>query len=96
VYNAPFDIRIPKKSKSDKEVFTVLQPDICVICDLSKLDDRGSIGAPNIVVEILSPRNSKKEMSNKFDVYQEHGVKEYWMISPIEKNIIQYILHGDG
>jgi Uma2 family endonuclease len=96
VYNAPFDIRIPKKSKSDKEVFTVLQPSICVICDLSKLDDRGSIGAPNIVVEILSPRNSKKEMSNKFDVYQEHGVKEYWMISPIEKNIIQYIIHGDS
>ncbi|MBK0382672.1 Uma2 family endonuclease [Pedobacter sp. SD-b] len=96
VYIAPFDVRFPKESKSDKQVYTVLQPDICVICDLSKLDERGCIGAPDIVIEILSPGNSKKEMSNKFDVYQEHGVKEYWMVSPIEKNLVKYILHPDG
>lgn len=96
VYSAPFDVRLPKKSISDKEVYNVLQPDICVICDLSKLDDKGCIGAPDIVVEILSPGNSKKEMSNKFDVYQESGVKEYWIISPIEKILTNYILHEDG
>ncbi|MBC7654536.1 MAG: Uma2 family endonuclease [Oligoflexus sp.] len=96
VYSAPFDVRLPKKSISDKEVYNVLQPDICVICDLSKLDDKGCIGAPDIVVEILSPGNSKKEMSNKFDVYQESGVKEYWIISPIEKTLTNYILHEDG
>jgi Uma2 family endonuclease len=96
VYTAPFDVRLPKKSISDKEVYNVLQPDICVICDLTKLDDRGCIGAPDIVVEILSPGNSKKEMSNKYEVYQESGVKEYWIISPIEKTLVNYILHPDG
>jgi len=96
VYIAPFDVRFPKISKSDEQVYTVLQPDICVICDLSKLDERGCIGSPDIVIEILSPGNSKKEMSNKFDVYQEYGVKEYWMVSPIERNLVKYILHADG
>jgi len=82
VYEAPFDVRIPRKLKNDKEVITVLQPDVCVICDLSKLDKRGCLGAPEIVVEVLSPGNNAKEMKNKYDVYEEAGVKEYWMISP--------------
>lgn len=64
VYGAPFDVRFPSKSKEDKDIYTVLQPDICVICDKSKLDDRGCLGAPDLVVEILSPGNNKKELLN--------------------------------
>ena len=96
VYAAPFDVRLPKKSREDKEVYTVVQPDICVICDLSKLDDKGCIGAPDIMVEILSPGNSKKEMGNKFEVYQESGVKEYWIVSTVENTLVKYIMHPDG
>ena len=56
--------------------------DVCVVCDLSKLDRRGCIGAPDVVVEMLSPGNNTKELKNKYDVYEEAGVKEYWLVSP--------------
>jgi len=96
VYTAPFDVRLPRTSKDDAAIYTVLQPDICVICDLSKLDDRGCIGAPDIIVEILSPGNNKKELRNKYDVYQEAGVKEYWVIHPSERTFLKYTLGSDG
>jgi Uma2 family endonuclease len=92
VYSAPFDVRLPRKSKNDKDIMTVLQPDICVICDPSKLDDRGCIGAPDIVVEILSPSNNVKELKNKYEVYEESGVKEYWVVSPQDQTFIIYTL----
>jgi Uma2 family endonuclease len=96
IYTAPFDVRFPKESLADKDIYTVLQPDICVICDQSKLDDRGCIGAPDIVVEILSPGNNKMELLNKYSVYQEFGVKEYWVISPAEKTFLKYTLDENG
>ena len=96
VYTAPFDVRFPKESLADKDIYTVLQPDICVICDQAKLDDRGCIGAPDIVVEILSPGNNKMELLNKYNVYQEFGVKEYWVVSPAEKTFLKYMLDESG
>ncbi|MDB5120866.1 MAG: hypothetical protein JWN56_2084 [Sphingobacteriales bacterium] len=96
VYTAPFDVRFPKESFADKDIYTVLQPDICVICDQSKLDDRGCIGAPDLVVEILSPDNNKKELLNKYIVYEEFGVKEYWIISPSVKTFLKYTLDDNG
>ena len=96
VYTAPFDVRLPRQSKEDAAIYTVVQPDICVICDLSKLDSRGCIGAPDIVVEILSPGNNNKELRNKFDVYQEAGVKEYWIIHPSERTFLKYTLDRHG
>lgn len=96
VYSAPFDVRLPRNSKDDKAIYTVLQPDICVICDLSKLDDRGCVGAPDIVIEILSPGNNKKELRNKYEVYQEAGVKEYWIIHPSEHTFLKYTLDANG
>ena len=69
-----------------------MQPDLCVVCDKEKLDDRGCIGAPDLVVEILSPGNSKKEMGIKFDLYEENGVKEYWIVEPAENCIFVYTL----
>jgi len=82
VYSAPFDVRLPIKSRKNEEIFTVVQPDICVICDPTKLDDAGCIGAPDLIIEILSKGNNKKELQNKYEVYEEFGVKEYWIVAP--------------
>ncbi len=92
VYIAPFDVRLIRKSAEDKDITTVLQPDICVICDLSKIDKRGCVGAPDIVVEVLSPGNNVKELKNKYEVYEEAGVKEYWVVSPQNQTFLVYTL----
>ena len=94
VFVAPFDVRLPVQDrKNDNEVNTVVQPDICIVCDLSKIDDRGCCGAPDLVVEILSPGNSKKEIKLKFDLYEEAGVNEYWIVNPVEENMVVFILN---
>ncbi|MDB4918838.1 Uma2 family endonuclease [Mucilaginibacter sp.] len=85
LFTTPFDVRLPRLSKDDKEIITVVQPDVCVICDPKKVDDKGCIGTPDIVIEILSPGNNKKELRNKFEAYEEAGVLEYWIINPVEK-----------
>lgn len=82
VYSAPFDVRLPVKSRKNEDIFTVVQPDICLICDPTKLDDAGCIGAPDLIIEILSKGNNKKELQNKYEVYEESGVKEYWIVAP--------------
>ncbi len=94
VYIAPFDVRLPRRSKDDKDIITVVQPDICVICDPSKLDDRGCLGAPDIVVEILSPGNNTKELKNKYDIYEESGVKEYWVVSAQDETFTKHTLEN--
>jgi Uma2 family endonuclease len=88
VFPAPFDVRIPRRSIDDQDIITVVQPDLSVVCDKSKIDMRGCVGAPDIVVEILSPGNNNVELNNKFDIYQEAGVKEYWIISPQDNTFI--------
>ncbi len=95
VFAAPFDVRL-SRMRNDKEVKTVVQPDLCVICDLSKLDDRGCNGAPDLIIEILSPGNSRTEMKDKFELYQEAGVLEYWIVSPIEKAVQVFQLNEQG
>ena len=94
LFVAPFDVRLldSKKSKKDSDVYTVVQPDLCVICDENKLDSRGAIGAPDLMIEILSPGNSKKEMSHKYELYQEAGVLEYWIVNLVDKTIFIYTL----
>ena len=89
LYAAPFDVRLLDKKKStlDKDIFTVVQPDLCIICDENKLDDKGCIGAPDLVIEILSSGNSSKEMKYKFDLYEEAGVLEYWIVNPENKTL---------
>ena len=90
---APFDVRLPvQNKKKDDEVTTVVQPDLCVVCDETKIDKRGCCGAPDLMVEILSPGNTKTELENKFELYQEAGVFEYWIVSPIVEHIIIYTL----
>ncbi len=95
VFTAPFDVRLPKKSGKDEKVFTVVQPDLCVVCDLTKLDKRGCLGAPDLVVEILSPGNSAREKREKYNAYEKAGVREYWMVDFKEKNVLVYILNEE-
>ncbi|WP_392447926.1 Uma2 family endonuclease [Capnocytophaga canis] len=95
LFSAPFDVRLPKKEEKGDNIHTVVQPDLCIICDESKLDERGCIGAPDLIIEILSPGNSKKEMKNKFELYQESGVEEYWIVNPTDENILVNVLE-DG
>jgi len=92
VFAAPFDVRLPRKTNDDREIITVLQPDVCVVCDPAKLDKRGCLGAPDIVVEILSPGNNAKELKTKYEVYEEAGVQEYWVVSPQDNTFLVYIL----
>lgn len=97
VFFAPFDVRLPVKNrKKDTEITTVVQPDLGIVCDRSKIDERGCCGAPDLVVEILSPGNSKKEVRLKFELYEEAGVKEYWIINPVEENIVVHVLNNEG
>ncbi|MCB9284447.1 MAG: Uma2 family endonuclease [Lewinellaceae bacterium] len=95
VFTLPFDVRLPNGKKKGNET-TVVQPDLCVICEEAKLDDKGCVGAPDLVIEILSPGNTNLEMREKFQVYEESGVREYWLINPLENVILVYILDEKG
>ncbi|GAB4031284.1 Uma2 family endonuclease [Spirosoma jeollabukense] len=96
VYDAPFDVRLPvRNERKPDQLHTVVQPDICVICDLSKLDDDGCLGAPDWIIEIISPRTAKNDFNEKFNLYQESGVREYWIVQPKEKAVNVYVLE-DG
>lgn len=99
LFSAPFDVRLynDKKSKdANRQIYTVVQPDLCVVCDTSKLDQRGCLGAPDLIIEILSPGNSSKEMNEKFDLYEESGVREYWLVEPAENAVWVYVLNEEG
>jgi Uma2 family endonuclease len=89
VYPAPFNVRIKGFTRRD----TVLEPDLSVICDSSKVDDKGCKGAPDMIVEILSPSNRNHDRFTKFNLYRHAGVKEYWIVDPddrtVEKNILR-------
>ncbi len=97
VYHAPFDVRLPLNGETaDDEIYNVVQPDICVICDLSKLDERGCIGAPDLIVEVFSPSTGKRDMNEKYFLYEAAGVKEYWLVYPDSKAVTKFLLHDDG
>ena len=93
VFVAPFDVRLPIASA--KKDTTVVQPDLCIICDESNLDDYGCNGAPDLIVEIVSPNNSKYDVDTKFRLYQEAGVMEYWIVQTEMKTVLVYRLQ-DG
>ena len=98
IYHAPFDVRFPNKKGdvSDETIHTVVQPDISVICDMSKLDDKGCIGAPDLIVEILSPATVKKDVEEKYKLYEEQGVKEYWIVHPNDETLSIFYLDNKG
>ena len=95
VYNAPFDIRFPKGSEPDDEIETVVQPDILVVCDEKKLDDKGCRGAPDLIIEILSPSTASKDCIKKKALYEKHGVKEFWIVDPTNRLVTIHTLQPD-
>ncbi|MFY7786487.1 MAG: Uma2 family endonuclease [Thermoflexibacteraceae bacterium] len=97
VFHAPFDVKLVKNpaGKTEKDIYTVVQPDICVICDRSKLDVQGCLGSPDLIIEIVSPSSTKTDVKDKFALYQENGVLEYWIARPSENTIEQFFLEND-
>jgi Uma2 family endonuclease len=93
VYPAPFDVRL--FYKEDESDDTVVQPDITVICDAKKIGPEGCRGAPDLVVEILSPSNTAIEMQRKFDLYRDAGVREYWVLNNEHKTLTVYLFDGE-
>ncbi len=96
MYHAPFDVLLPEGDESDDETITVVQPDIIVVCDNKKLTKKGCRGAPDFIVEILSPATATKDMREKLHLYELHGVKEYWIVDPHEKFLLAYLPGPDG
>ena len=95
-YVAPFDVRLSDDYSQDELIENVVQPDLSVFCDQSKLDDKGAIGAPDMAIEILSPSTFKKDMSEKMLLYQKFKVKEYWTIDPEAKDVRVFALDEAG
>ncbi|TDN36641.1 Uma2 family endonuclease [Hymenobacter sp. UV11] len=96
MYHAPFDVRLTTGgANGDQQITTVVQPDICVVCDPAKLDDRGCLGAPDWIIEIVSPGNTARDTKTKFDLYEESGVREYWIVYPGQNTITAYVLESE-
>ncbi|MDR0864424.1 MAG: Uma2 family endonuclease [Candidatus Symbiothrix sp.] len=97
ILHAPFDVRLPKNGETaDDKIYTVVQPDICVVCDPQKLDEKGCIGAPDLIVEIQSPSTAKRDLNEKFFLYEAAGVREYWVVYPREKGLTVFLLQENG
>lgn len=92
VFPAPFDVRLPQGDEKDEEIDNVVQPDLVVVCDRSKIDKRGCKGAPDLIVEILSYSTAKKDLNEKFNLYEKSGVKEYWVVFPGDEVVEVYQL----
>jgi Uma2 family endonuclease len=94
VYVAPFDVRLPNSNESDNEIDTVVQPDVCIVCDLRKIDGRGMRGAPDWIAEVLSPNTARHDQIVKLPAYERAGVPEVWHIHPIDRTLAVYRLEA--
>ncbi len=97
LFLAPFDVRFAEQQNaSDNYIDTVVQPDILVVCDKNKLDERGCNGPPDFIIEISSPSTGKNDLTRKFDLYQRHGVNEYWIVHPEQQTVMVFKIGEDG
>jgi len=97
IYTAPFDVRLPINGEiADDKIYDIVQPDICIVCDPSKLDEKGCIGAPDLVVEVISPSTSRRDLNLKFSLYERAGVCEYWVVYPNDKAVTVFLLQPEG
>ena len=96
VFLAPYDVRLPEADENDNLVETVVQPDLLVICDRDKLDEAGCRGAPDLIIEILSPGTAHKDLKVKFDRYERAGVREYWIVDPVGATVQIFTLGPEG
>ena len=91
-YIAPLDVRLPKDGSADDLIDTVVQPDVFIVNDLQKVDERGVRGAPDWVAEVLSPSTAKYDGTTKLAAYERAGVPEIWLIDPAERTVAIYRL----
>lgn len=95
VFTAPFDVFLPRRDESGDDITTVVQPDISIICSPSKLSEKGCTGPPDVVIEIISPYSASRDQITKLKLYEKRGIKEYWIIHPLDRIAWKYILN-DG
>jgi len=93
-YIAPFDVRLAKQDEADERVDTVVQPDLLVVCDPRKLDERGMRGAPDWIVEVLSPASASHDQTVKLAAYERAGVPEVWLVHPTDRVVTVYRIEG--
>ncbi len=93
-YVAPFDVRLPRSDEPDEQIDTVVQPDVLIVCDPGRLDERGMRGAPDWIAEVLSPGTARHDQVLKLAVYERAGVAEVWLIHPIDRTLSLYRLAG--
>lgn len=93
VFVAPLDVLLPEADEADEKVKTVVQPDLLVVCDPTKITPRGCRGAPDWIIEVLSPSTASKDQILKRRIYEKAGVREYWVIHPTDRTIMIYRLH---
>ncbi len=94
VFVAPLDVRLPSGIENEQTTDTVVQPDVSMVCDPTKIDQRGVRGAPDWIVEVLSPATASHDSMLKRDLYEQHGVKEYWLVHPIDRLVTIYHLNN--
>lgn len=90
VFTAPFDVRLAAAGEPPEKVRTVVQPDLVVVCDSSRLDERGLQGGPDWVIEVLSPSTSARDQTTKLAFYEAHGVQHTWLVHPIDRVVTVY------
>ena len=93
-YVAPVDVRLPRKNEADAAIDTVVQPDVLVVCDPSKIDRRGVRGAPDWLLEVLSPSTAAHDQIAKRRTYERAGVREYWLVHPSDRTLTVYVLEN--
>ena len=94
-FYAPFDVKLfAKKDDAPSDIDTVLQPDIAIICDPEKLDRTGCRGAPDWIIEILSDSTGRRDRREKYGLYEEAGVREYWIVDPDMRVILAHNLEN--
>jgi len=96
VFSAPLDVRLPEANEKDEDIKNVVQPDMFVVCDSSKLDEKGCKGAPDLIIEIVSPSSASIDNIKKLQQYEKNGVKEYWIVHPIYKIVTIYKIMENG
>ena len=96
IYPAPFDVILKDATEDLNNSKTTIQPDISVICDKNKLTDKGCIGSPDLIIEVVSPFNPNNDHIRKLGLYDHYKVREYWIVNPMNGNILVYRLDGNG
>ncbi|MDQ5768927.1 Uma2 family endonuclease [Thiothrix subterranea] len=96
VFPAPFDVCLAADDAADDQINNVVQPDISVICDGNKIHDKGCKGAPDWIIEVLSPSTASRDLIHKLRLYERYGVREYWVVHPIDRVVMMWQLSADS